>query len=695
MRYAYFSAQEEAQYPICVLTPQISKSDILDAYITPFGSNPDEYLVLDLHRSQTAKKTPMAEMHSYIQSELVPVFEDMNVQYLLVTDAEYFKALTKATKVEVHLGYIMDCTFGPWKVVYVPHHSRIFYDPDKVKAKIALGIEAMLQHRGGNYQAPGASIIKFAAYPSTAKEIEDWLEMLIAANRPLTCDIEGFSLKHHTSGIGTITFCWDEHEGIAFPVDLGPEGATVRALLKSFFLRFTQKLIYHSIGFDVYVLIYQLFMKDILDTEGLLEGLEVMLRNWDCTKLIAYLATNSCAGNVLKLKVLAQEFAGNWGIDSEEIKDITKIPLPQLLQYNLVDGLSTWYVWKKYRPIMIADQQEAIYEGLFKDAQRDIIQMQLTGMPLNMKRVHEVADVLEAYQAETLSIINASPLVQQFTDILRQSHVAKRNAALKKKQISMTDDETLAIELNPNSGPQLQELFYEFLGLPVIAKTDTGAPSIKGKVLKALKNHPMVQQQPLIDKLLDAFIGYKAVAKMLTDFIPSMKAAAQGPDGWHYLFGNFNLGGTLSGRLSSSGPNLQNLPANVYMMISAAFLAQWPILAPYVKKGELSLGKLIKSCFEAPPGWLFTGLDFASLEDKISALTTRDPNKLKVYTDGYDGHSLRAYAYWPDQMPDIRLSCGKRSFTIKQDGKTHYLLEGDEVQLSDGSVKKIEEFYEG
>lgn len=55
----------------------------------------------------------------------------------------------------------------------------------------------------------------------------------------------------------------------------------------------------------------------------------------------------------------------------------------------------------------------------------------------------------------------------------------------------------------------------------------------------------------------------------------------------------------------------------------------------------------------APPGWLFVGADFASLEDRISALLTKDPNKLAVYTDGYDGHCLRAYSYWPDQMPDI------------------------------------------
>jgi DNA polymerase-1 len=42
-----------------------------------------------------------------------------------------------------------------------------------------------------------------------------------------------------------------------------------------------------------------------------------------------------------------------------------------------------------------------------------------------------------------------------------------------------------------------------------------------------------------------------------------------------------------------------------------------------------------------------------ALEDRISALTTKDPNKLKVYTDGYCGHCLRSFSYFGDQMPDI------------------------------------------
>lgn len=132
-------------------------------------------------------------------------------------------------------------------------------------------------------------------------------------------------------------------------------------------------------------------------------------------------------------------------------------------------------------------------------------------------------------------------------------------------------------------------------------------------------------------KLLQALIELAEVSIILDTFVNAfVNKTVQKQDGMWYLHGNFNLGGTLSGRLSSSKINLQNLPST-----GSKYAA------------------IVKSCFQAPPGWLFSGADFNSLEDMISALTTKDPNKLKVYTDGYDGHCLRAYAYYGDQMPDI------------------------------------------
>jgi DNA polymerase-1 len=165
------------------------------------------------------------------------------------------------------------------------------------------------------------------------------------------------------------------------------------------------------------------------------------------------------------------------------------------------------------------------------------------------------------------------------------------------------------------------------INLPVIDKTDSKQPATGGETLEKLVNHT---KDPDVIAFLKALIDFKSVDKILTSFIPALESAQLGPDGWYYLFGNFNLGGTVSGRLSSSDPNLQNLPAT-----------------------GSKYAKLIKECFAPPPGWLFCGVDFNSLEDRISALTTKDPNKIKVYTDGYDGHSLRAYAYFGDLMPDI------------------------------------------
>ena len=51
--------------------------------------------------------------------------------------------------------------------------------------------------------------------------------------------------------------------------------------------------------------------------------------------------------------------------------------------------------------------------------------------------------------------------------------------------------------------------------------------------------------------------------------------------------------------------------------------------------------------------------DFSALEERIGAILSRDPNRIKVYTDGMDGHSMRAYRYFSDQMPDITAALSK------------------------------------
>lgn len=633
---------------IAILCPRIQKGEIEKHYYDPYlASLGEDIMVCDLFIDGTKKKTSAAQIKEYL-NDLLPNLIDAGIKMVVVTQPDYFKVLTKKSKTDATIGDVVSTVLGDELLAtYCPNYSRIFYDPDKTKAKIKLAMDAVFRWADGDTSAVGANIIKYAAYPKTNEEILDWLDKLYEMDCDLTCDIEGFGLKHYDAGIGTITFCWSETEGIAFPVDYESleeqdgnlvgkcvPNHEIRAALKTFFYAFKNKMIYHNICYDVYVLVYQLFMDHILDQDGLLEGLNVLLRNWDCSQLITYLATNSCAGNELGLKVQAQEYAGNYA--QEDIKDIRLIPMDDLLEYNLVDGLSTWYVYKKNLPIAIADQQMGVYNDIFVPAVMDIIQMQLSGMPINMWKVKRLNKKLQDESNALEQRMLNMQTVQGFLDTLRDEYVVKKNSDYKKKVITVSDIPPGKVEFNPNSAPQLQRLLYseDFLGLPVLDYTDSKLPATGADTLEKLLSHT---NDPDVTSFLGILIEYKASAIILSTFLPAFLKAQEGNDGWHYLFGNFRLGGTASGRLSSNNPNLQNIPSSG---------------SSKVKK---RLAKLIKECFEAPPGWLFVGLDFDSLEDKISAVTTRDPEKIKVYSDGYDGHCLRALAYFGDQMPDIEL----------------------------------------
>ncbi|MTV58891.1 hypothetical protein GM547_12580, partial [Streptococcus pneumoniae] len=118
---------------------------------------------------------------------------------------------------------------------------------------------------------------------------------------------------------------------------------------------------------------------------------------------------------------------------------------------------------------------------------------------------------------------------------------------IKAKELSAFDD----VMFNPNSGPQLQRLLYEVMGLPEIDLTDTKLPATGGDTLEKLINHAT---NPDHKAVIRALIEYSGAVKILNTFIPAFEEALDKGDGVIWLHGNFNLGGTVSGRLSSSDP---------------------------------------------------------------------------------------------------------------------------------------------
>lgn len=634
MRHIIWDQSES--YPVALLIKQsaFNKHEIFNAYMTPLlkgGITRDQVIAMSLAYNQ-AGKAPTKYIKSYLE-DLMPNLDGVGVKYIYCADAAYFKALTKATKAEPNLGYVLPCKLEGYEhmqVILGVNHKSLIYNPAN-EPKLNMSVDTLISEFGGTYQPPGKDVIKRAFYPDTIEDISDMLDQLHVCEN-LSCDVETFSLDFDKAGIATITFCWNDSEGIAFACDYrpfpdGPDengmygeyvpNPKVRHLIKNFLETYKGTLRWHNCTYDTKVAIYTLWMKDLLDTEGLLKGLDILHARIQDTKIIAYLATNTTAGNKLSLKDLAQEYAGNWG-QGDNIKDVRLIPLPKLLTYNLTDGICTNWVFNKYYPIMVRDQQEELYYSQMMPSQKVITQIELSGMPLNPESVQVARVKLEHIIDEFAVVFEGLGVVHELEDIIterawKKDFEDRRAKAKNPDKILPKDRATFpSLKFNPNSGKQLQVLLYEVIGLPVIDLTKNKQPATGGKTLDKLANHTT---DPDHLALMEALIGHSHADKILTSFIPAFEKAISKGETVVYLHGSFNLGGTLSGRLSSSDPNLQNIPAGS------------------------TYGKLIKSCFEAAAGWLFCGADFNSLEDYISALTTKDPNKLKVYT-GHDIYEI-------------------------------------------------------
>lgn len=635
MRHLIYTNQGASEIAILIKEAAFVEDQLYNHYFAPLvnAGYPKENIIGFSLDYDSNNKAPAKLIKDYL-GKLMPILKSRGVKYIYCADSAYFKALVKGAKVDNQVGYCNPCTmpgFEDMQVLIGINYQSLLYNPLQGE-KLDMSIQAMVGKAMGSYKALGEDILKWAEYPTTEAEIDAAFAKMLKWPE-LYYDIEAFSLDIFTAGIGTIAFSPDKTGGIAMTCDLeeimGENvrifNTSFRSKLKKFFEEYQGEKYAHKITYDNKVLIYNLWMKDPLDNAGLLEGLNVMYRNAHDTRIIAYLSINNTAKNELGLKTLAHEFAGNWAVD--DIKNILLVPKMELLQYNIIDCMSTCYVKEKHWPRMVRDNQLKLYKTLMMPSQKVISQIELTGMPIIPEMVDKAEAKLQKIWDDNITVLRGLPAVVKATNLIQMRAMEAANAKLKTKQHPLSH--FAHVQLNPNSGDQVAILLHEVLGLPVLEYTKTKLPSTAGSTLDKLLNHCDKQGEAVISCLK----ALSDVSKILSAFIPQFKNAFKKGNGRAYLHGNFNLGGTVSGRLSSSEPNLQQIPSNsVY-------------------------GKLIKECFAAADGWIFAGADWNALEDRINALLTQDPNKVKVFTDGYDGHSLRAVGYWgAKHMPDIDIN---------------------------------------
>jgi len=587
-----------------ITTVLLIKEDALDLaeihnhYLTKLnkeGILPSSVLTLPLLYN-TPTKILAKTAKAYLDKLIGKIPE--SVSKLIIADSSYFKFITKIAKISDHYSSALPgkhTGYEKYECVYVPNYRSLFKQPDNHRF-IDIGIKTITN-------TGSTVLINSAIYGFEHGSDRELLDSLYKYP-VLSADIETTGLDLNDE-IVSIAFAWTKHDGIS--IDISINGIYY---LKTFFENYKGKLIFHNGLFDAKILVRHLWMKHPSDYAGMLEGLKYF-KNFDDTMIMVYLAKNATTKTSIKLKDVAMEYVGNYAI---EIQDISKYTKAEILKYNLIDALATFYVWEKYN----AEIASRPYLEIFQPSLYSLLKMMLVGLPMNSNRVQEVHDILAAKDKVLNEQIQENSCVITFTSYLQKDACEKANAKLKK--LVKTIDEFKDIKFNPSSHPQLAKLLFENLKLPVIDTTKSGAPATGADVLKDLENH--TNNQDILD-LLKFVRDLAEVDKINGTFI---KAFMQEKD---FLHGNLKLGGTQSGRLASNSPNLTNLPAHGPM------------------------GKLIKSCIVAPDGWLFAGADFSALEERIGAILSKDPNRIKVYTDGYDGHSLRAQTYFADQMPDI------------------------------------------
>lgn len=543
--------------------------------------------------------------------------------HLAIQDAPLFKKLTGLTKVTNTAGYVFKSKFGNYHVAYVPPFRTLTLD-ERVKTEAWASLNALQAHLEGRYVEPGSQT---EVIIHTNQSFTEWLPRMLAAPK-LTVDVETTGLKHHESEIRTIGFGLSPSEAVVW------EWPAVKNELKGFFEKYEGRLVMHRGAFDLTQLIHKLWMKRLDDTNGIMAGLNALQSKTHCSLILSYVVTNTAAGNELGLKPQVRAQYGDYGLEETWAQPIEKI-----IPYNGTDCAATYWLYEKHWA-ELGDLQH-VFERL-NSYLREIVWMQLCGLPIDQKVANDNAQILYGRQTELLLAIQSHPVVMQYMELHRAKWAERRNEKLKKKRVKPEDCKD---EFNPGSSLQLQTLLYEVMGLPVLSYTATKQPSTDGDTLKALVHHTEEKD------FIKSFVELSQVDKLLSSFVPHFVNAPE-VNGYHVLYGFYNIGGTQSGRLSSDSPNQQNLPSS----------------------GN-DFAKYIKQMVRAPKGWLLVGADFSSLEDKIITLLTRDPNRLKVYTDGYDGHSLRAFSYFRDQMPDIEdtlesiNSIGKKYKKQRQDSK--------------------------
>lgn len=403
----------------------------------------------------------------------------------------------------------------------------------------------------------------------TEKQFQKWLNLLSNCKK-FAFDTETTSLSHYNAELIGLSFCIEPGKAAYLPVGhTYPDAhrqlplSDVLEKLKPIFENKKILKIGQNLKYDCSVLLnYNINVKGIAFDSML----EAYLINSNGRHDLDSIATKYLGHKTITYKKLTQKGADNLSIKQIDIETAT--------YYAAEDADVTLQLHHVFWPKI--EKSPSIIK-IFR-----YIDMPLVSVLLDMERTGVLVDVklLQTYSLE----------------------LEKKLQALEKKLFNLA-----GTSFNPNSPKQLQTVLFEKHQIPVVKKTPKGDPSTSEEVLvKLAENH----------RLPKYILNYRGLAKLKNTYTDKLPHMVDPND--HRIHTNYNQTGTVTGRLSSSYPNLQNIP---------------------VRNEE---GRRIRQAFVAPKGYKIVSADYSQIELRIMAALSGDKRLREAFKENKDIHRFTA-----------------------------------------------------
>ena len=403
----------------------------------------------------------------------------------------------------------------------------------------------------------------------TEADLNRWVEKLKQA-KLFALDTETDNLDYMAANIVGISFALENGEAAYLPLQLDYLGApktlektTALTLLKPVLENPTIQKVGQNFKYDLTI-----FARNGIDVQGV--AFDTMLESY---------VLNSTGRH--NMDDLAKRYLGHQTITFEEIAGkgknqltFNQIPLEKAAEYAAEDADVTMklqqVLWEKL-------SKEPTLEKLFKE-----MELPLLSVLSRMER--------------------RGVLIDSDALFLQSNEIANRLSELEEQAYVLAGQ-----PFNLASTKQLQEILFDKLGLPVIQKTPKGAPSTNEEVLEELAfSHEL-------PKVLVEHRGLSKLKSTYTDKLPQMVNLQTGR-----VHTSYHQAVTATGRLSSSDPNLQNIP---------------------IRNEE---GRRIRQAFIAREGFTVVAADYSQIELRIMAHLSQDQGLINAFTQGKDIHRSTA-----------------------------------------------------